>query len=139
MTIPCVQIDSGLCADVHIIRHGSRHWVLFLAITDDELLHLRLFEKANEYTILHDKHAKILDQYLGKELVKALDEGQIVICESGERREVSILFVDIRGFTSFSEVNSPEVVFATLNYYLDAMIHPLLEESAVVDKTSAMR
>jgi adenylate cyclase len=121
-------------ADVHIIRHGSRHWVLFLAITAEELLHLHLFEEATGDTILRNKHAKMLDQYLGKELVKALDEGAISICESGERREVSILFVDIRGFTAFSESNPPEVVFATLNRYLDAMIPPLIEESAVMDK-----
>jgi adenylate cyclase len=124
----------GIYADIHIIRHGSLHWVLFLAVLDEELLHLQLIEKANECILLRDKHALILDQYLGKELVKALDDGQIAICETGERRHVSILFVDIRGFTSFSEINPPEVVFATLNRYLGAMIKPLIEESAVVDK-----
>ncbi len=134
MEIPCVQIENGAPADVHIIRHGSRHWVLFLAVTDQELSHLHLFGEANESTFLREKHAKILDQYLGKELVKALGDGQITICETGERRNVSILFADIRGFTSFSEANLPEVVFSTLNRYLDAMIPPLLEESAVVDK-----
>ncbi|MCU0576354.1 MAG: hypothetical protein MUD15_05965 [Desulfobacterota bacterium] len=30
LMLPCVQIDSGLWADIHIIRHGRRHWVLFL-------------------------------------------------------------------------------------------------------------
>lgn len=134
LALPCVQIDDGIWADVHIISNGRRHWVLFLALTDEEILHHRLFEKTDEYTLLRDKHARILDQYLGKELVKALGDGQIGIRESGERRHVSILFADIRGFTSFSENNPPEVVFATLNRYLDAMIPPLIEESAVVDK-----
>lgn len=134
LIMPCVQIDTGRTADVHIISDGSRHWVLFLSITDAELAHLHLLEKASEYNTLRERHAKILDQYLGKELVKALDDGQIKICESGERRQVSILFADIREFTSFSEMNAPEVVFSTLNHYLDAMIKPLLEESAVVDK-----
>lgn len=134
LALSCVQINDGLWTDIHIIRAGRQHWVLFLALTEEELLHHRLFEKANEYSVLRDKHTSILDQYLGRELVKALDDGQIVLCESGERRQVSILFADIRGFTSFSEANAPEVVFATLNRYLDAMIPPLIEESAVVDK-----
>jgi adenylate cyclase len=134
LVLPCVQVDSARWADVHIIKDGRRHWVLFLQVTDDELDHLHLFEKATEYTYLRERHAKMLDQYLGKELVKALEEGKVAICETGERRHVSILFADIRGFTSFSEINPPEVVFATLNRYLDAMIQPLLEESAVVDK-----
>jgi len=132
--LPCVKIENGKYADIHILRHGDRHYILFLAVTDEELLHLSLFEKADECTILRDKHERILHQYLGKELAKALDEGQISICETGERRQASILFVDIRGFTSFSEVNPPEVVFAMLNRYLDSMIKPLIEESAVVDK-----
>lgn len=134
LVIPCVQINGGVHADVHIVRKGSRHWVLLLAVPDEELLHLSLFKAANEYTVLRDRHARILDQYLGKELVQALGEGRIRLHESGERRQVSILFADIRGFTSFSEANPPEAVFATLNRYLDAMIPPLLEESAVVDK-----
>lgn len=132
--IPCVQAGDGLWADVHVIRSGRRHFVLFLALTGDELLHRKLFETANENSLLRETHARILDQYLGKELVRALGAGQIPICETGERRQVSILFADIRGFTSFSEANAPEVVFATLNRYLDAMIPPLFEESAVVDK-----
>ncbi len=134
LVLPSVQIDRGIYADIHIIRRGQTHWVLFLSVTDEELLHLHLFEEANEYSILRDKHARILEQYLGKELVKALGEGKIQLRESGERRQVSILFADIRGFTSFSEGNPPEAVFSTLNRYLDAMIPPLLEESAVVDK-----
>jgi adenylate cyclase len=40
---------------------------------------------------------------------------------SGERREVSILFSDLRGFTTLSEGMEPERVAATLNEYFDAM------------------
>lgn len=134
LALPCVQIGSGIPGDIHIVRRGQTHWVLFLAVTDEELVHLQLFEEANEFGILRDKHARIMEEYLGKELVQALGEGKITLHESGERRVVSILFADIRGFTSFSEGSPPEVVFSTLNRYLDAMIPPLLEESAVVDK-----
>jgi len=134
LILPCMGIDSGIYADVHIIRQGNTHWVLFLSVTDEELQHLRLFEEADQNCAVRNQNAKILEEYLGKELVKALGEGKISLNKSGERRQVSILFADIRGFTSFSEGNPPEVVFATLNRYLDAMIPPLLEESAVVDK-----
>lgn len=134
LVLPCVQIESGRWVDVHIIKEGRQHWVLLLAVVDEELAHMHLYEKVNEFNLLQGRHAKILDQYLGKELVKALEDGLITMSESGERRHVSILFVDIRGFTSFSENNPPDVAFATLNRYLDAMIRPLLEESAIVDK-----
>lgn len=134
LVLPCIQIESGRWADVHILKEGRQHWVVFLAVVEAELTRLQLYQKANEFNLLQERHAGILDQYLGKELVKALDEGLISTDASGERRHVSILFVDIRGFTTFSENNPPEVAFATLNHYLDAMIRPLLEESAIVDK-----
>jgi len=49
-------------------------------------------------------------------------------------RRVTVLFADIRGFTPFSENYSAEVVFETLNLYLCAMIPPLLDETAILDK-----
>ncbi|MDA8214297.1 MAG: hypothetical protein M0Z64_03350, partial [Nitrospiraceae bacterium] len=39
----------------------------------------------------------------------------------GERREITVLFSDVRGFTSFSEKHSPEEVVSILNEYLGEM------------------
>lgn len=52
----------------------------------------------------------------------------------GEKREVSILFSDIRGFTSISEKLSPEQLVALLNDYLTAMTNLILEKRGVLDK-----
>lgn len=134
LVLPCVQIEAGRWMDCHIVKAGRQHCVLCLAVSEDELDHRRLYDKANNYNLMQQTHAQILDQFLGKELVKALDEGLITTATCGEPRHVSILFVDIRGFTAFSENHLPEEAFATLNRYLDAMIRPLLEESAIVDK-----
>lgn len=54
--------------------------------------------------------------------------------EDGERKEATILFADVRGFTPFSEYQSPDEIFRTLNLYLRAMITPILEESGMLDK-----
>ena len=54
--------------------------------------------------------------------------------EEGERRELTMLFADVRGFTPFSEYQSPDVIFATLNLYLRAMIQSVLNESGMIDK-----
>ena len=45
----------------------------------------------------------------------------------GERRDVAVLFSDLRGFTSYAESLPPEILVAELNAYLEAM----LEASAV--------
>ncbi len=52
----------------------------------------------------------------------------------GERREVTVLFSDIRGFTAFSERQSPEDTVAFLNAYLERMVTIIVEEGGTVDK-----
>lgn len=54
--------------------------------------------------------------------------------EEGERKELTILFADVRGFTPFSEYQSPDVIFTTLNLYLRAMVQSVLDESGMLDK-----
>lgn len=52
----------------------------------------------------------------------------------GRAQEVTILFADIRGFTTFSETHSPEQVVALLNAYFSVII-PLIEtHSGVVNQ-----
>lgn len=50
-------------------------------------------------------------------------------------REVSVLFADLKGFTSFSERVTPREVFAMLNAYFDAIVPAVARgEGGTVDK-----
>jgi class 3 adenylate cyclase/DNA-binding response OmpR family regulator len=53
---------------------------------------------------------------------------------AGEKRELAILFCDIRSFTTLSESNSPELVVSFLNRYLEAMCEIIVERGGVADK-----
>lgn len=53
---------------------------------------------------------------------------------SGRKREVVVLFSDIRGFTSLSEKISPEALFAILNEYLTAMVKIIFAHGGTLDK-----
>ncbi len=52
----------------------------------------------------------------------------------GERKDVSVLFADIEGFTALSESVDPEILIEALNRYVGTAAEELLAEEATVDK-----
>ncbi len=52
----------------------------------------------------------------------------------GERREITVLFSDIRGFTNLSEKRQPQEVMALLNEYFTPMTQAVLDTGGTLDK-----
>lgn len=52
----------------------------------------------------------------------------------GTRQRVTILFADLKGFTGFSEIHDPELIFQVLNDYLSLAAQAILEEEGTLDK-----
>ena len=73
-------------------------------------------------------------QYLSPEVIGQLLSHPERLRLGGERRELSIFFSDLAGFTSISESLDPEALTALLNDYLTAMTDIIHEEGGTVDK-----
>lgn len=82
------------------------------------------------------RHAmKIFGRYMDPALVKHLDLDDKLITElGGQRREIAVLFVDIRGFTTMSESLQPEEVVGILNEYLSMVAECIFKHHGMLDK-----
>ena len=73
-------------------------------------------------------------RYVSKQVVDELLDDDAKLNLGGEQREVTILFTDIRGFTSMSEKMEPERVVSTLNEYFSQMIDIVFKYNGTLDK-----
>jgi adenylate cyclase len=73
-------------------------------------------------------------QYLSPAVIDELIAHPDRLRLGGERRDLTIFFSDVQGFTSISEVLSPEDLTALLNEYLSAMTDIIQEEGGTIDK-----
>lgn len=98
---------------------------------------------ALSHTFLHAREVfekqhieDIFGRYLKKEIVEKLVKDPTSALESlkGVKREITILFADIRGFTSFCEKQDSEEVVSILNKLLEAATTAIFEQDGTVDK-----
>lgn len=77
---------------------------------------------------------KAFANYLSPALVNEIIKNPDMLKLGGSKREMSILFSDIRGFTSISEKLSPESLVSLLNRYLGPMTDIVLKNYGTLDK-----
>lgn len=79
-----------------------------------------------------DRVRDLLDKNVSPEVAaRLLRDGAAL---GGEEREVTVLFADLRGFTTLSERLSPPELLTLLNRYLDRMSGPIEAHGGVIDK-----
>ena len=75
---------------------------------------------------------RLFERMVSPAVIRQLDPNKLQL--GGKRAEITAIFADIRGFTSFSEKQSPEKLVAILNRYLAAMAEAVLSQEGTIDK-----
>jgi adenylate cyclase len=75
---------------------------------------------------------RYISPQIANEIVSRADAGDLRL--GGEQREVSVLFADIRGFTTISEQLSPEGLMQMLNTYLSVIADTVVQHDGIVNK-----
>jgi adenylate cyclase len=77
---------------------------------------------------------KAFSSYISPELVSEIVKNPELLKLGGEKREITMLFSDIRGFTTVSEKVPPEAIVKILNGYLGPMTNIVLNHKGTLDK-----
>jgi len=76
----------------------------------------------------------VFSRYVSEPVMNNVLRQRGSITLGGERREATVLFTDIRGFTSYSEEADPEVLITQLNEYFAAMTDVIFAHAGTIDK-----
>ncbi|MDP3243954.1 MAG: adenylate/guanylate cyclase domain-containing protein [Reyranella sp.] len=88
-------------------------------------------------TILDLKHTNVsIERFVPQAFLSIVGKPSVADVELGDnkRRTMSILFSDIRGFTTLSEQMSPDETFAFINTYLERMGPVIRDHHGFIDK-----
>jgi PAS domain S-box-containing protein len=75
---------------------------------------------------------RLFERMVAPAVIEQLDPDSLQL--GGDRAEITTLFADLRGFTSFGETQNPETLVAVLNRYLSLAAEAILHEEGTIDK-----
>ncbi|MAT43200.1 MAG: hypothetical protein CL609_12730 [Anaerolineaceae bacterium] len=79
-----------------------------------------------------EAQSRLFEKMVSPAVIQQLNPNELEL--GGRRTELTAMFADIRGFTSFSESLAPEKLVTVLNHYLSEAAEAILEEEGTIDK-----
>jgi adenylate cyclase len=76
----------------------------------------------------------LFGQFVSPEIVDQLAQDPSKVKLGGEKRDMTVFFLDIAHFTNISEKMDPEALIIFLNRYLSGLSHVILERHGTIDK-----
>jgi class 3 adenylate cyclase len=107
---------------------------MLVATSRDEIGHLTVaFNQMVEQLRLKERLRETFGKYVDPRVVEGLIAGPALAAE-GQRRVMTVLFCDVKGFTSTSEGMTPQGLVKVMNRYFSTMSAPIRQHQGVIDK-----
>jgi class 3 adenylate cyclase len=103
--------------------------------TQDEIGQLSAaFNRMVEQLRRNERIRETFGRYIDPRVVEGLLERPEVALTQGQRRTMTIMFCDMRGFTAMSEGMTPQGLVKVVNCYLSTMSEPIRAHRGIIDK-----
>jgi class 3 adenylate cyclase/DNA-binding response OmpR family regulator len=141
MSVAAVPLRLGdrVLGALQVVNHSSNSktftkndTMMLQALSDYAAIAI---ENSRNYAQLRASREKVQDtfeRFVAPSVVEKALANDVQL--GGERQEISVLFADIRGYTSFSEQETPEKVVEVLNHYLSVAGNIIIGWEGTLDK-----
>jgi class 3 adenylate cyclase len=135
-----IIVSAGLTRPVRHLLEGARavergELDRTLAVTSqDEIGHLTMaFNSMVEQLRLKERIRETFGRYVDPRIVEGLISGPALAAE-GQRRVMTVLFCDVKGFVGVSEEMTPQGLVKVMNRYFSVMSAPIHDHGGIIDK-----
>jgi class 3 adenylate cyclase/AmiR/NasT family two-component response regulator len=133
-----VDVVEGLTLGANDYVTKPLDFAVVLARVESQLSLKRSMEEIKRLANELEKRNRFIKhtfgRYLSEEVVDRLLETEEGLALGGEKREVTLLMSDLRGFTAMADRYTPEQVVRVLNNYLGAMADLIVAHQGTIDE-----
>ena len=136
-----ILVSGGITRPVRLLLEGTReveagHLERSIeVITHDEIGQLSAaFNRMVEQLRHKERIRETFGRYIDPRVVEGLLNQPKLAAAEGQRRVMTVMFCDMKGFTALSEGMTPQGLVKVMNRYLSTMSEPIRRHGGVIDK-----
>jgi len=134
-------VSGGITRPVRRLLEGTRQVEagrfdqLVSVSTRDEIGQLSAaFNRMVEHLRRNERIRETFGRYIDPKVIEGLIDRPEVAAVDGQRRVMTVMFCDMKGFTSMSEGMTPQGLVKVMNCYLTTMSGPVRAHRGIIDK-----